>query len=92
MNLLGAPPVTDAPPSAQVDSEYRYRCGTCEKTFRIESALEFHNCRTGERTPSVPRWRVETAEWQEEGRMGLTENRTFGISHHSRPASGRQLV
>lgn len=38
-------------PSAQVDSEYRYRCGTCEKTFRIESALEFHNCRTGEQTP-----------------------------------------
>ncbi|KAK1344316.1 hypothetical protein QTO34_014882 [Cnephaeus nilssonii] len=31
----------------EVDSEYRYRCGTCEKTFRIESALEFHNCRTG---------------------------------------------
>uniref|UniRef100_A0ABI7ZBY1 PR/SET domain 15 n=1 Tax=Felis catus TaxID=9685 RepID=A0ABI7ZBY1_FELCA len=30
----------------EVDSEYRYRCGTCEKTFRIESALEFHNCRT----------------------------------------------
>uniref|UniRef100_G1QKN8 PR domain zinc finger protein 15 n=1 Tax=Nomascus leucogenys TaxID=61853 RepID=G1QKN8_NOMLE len=30
-----------------VDGEYRYRCGTCEKTFRIESALEFHNCRTG---------------------------------------------
>lgn len=36
------------PPSHQVDSEYRYRCGTCEKTFRIQSALEFHNCRTGE--------------------------------------------
>ena len=34
-------------PSHQVDGEYRYRCGTCEKTFRIESALEFHNCRTG---------------------------------------------
>ncbi|XP_074245334.1 PR domain zinc finger protein 15 isoform X3 [Saimiri boliviensis] len=31
----------------EVDGEYRYRCGTCEKTFRIESALEFHNCRTG---------------------------------------------
>ncbi|XP_069331036.1 PR domain zinc finger protein 15 [Eulemur rufifrons] len=31
----------------EVDSEYRHRCGTCEKTFRIESALEFHNCRTG---------------------------------------------
>uniref|UniRef100_A0A452S1C4 PR/SET domain 15 n=1 Tax=Ursus americanus TaxID=9643 RepID=A0A452S1C4_URSAM len=30
----------------EVDGEYRYRCGTCEKTFRIESALEFHNCRT----------------------------------------------
>lgn len=44
--------LTDALPSAQVDSEYRYRCGTCEKTFRIESALEFHNCRTGERAPA----------------------------------------
>ncbi|XP_057553375.1 PR domain zinc finger protein 15 isoform X3 [Hippopotamus amphibius kiboko] len=30
----------------EVDGEYRYRCGTCEKTFRIQSALEFHNCRT----------------------------------------------
>lgn len=49
MSLPWAPPLTDALPSAQVDSEYRYRCGTCEKTFRIESALEFHNCRTGER-------------------------------------------
>lgn len=38
-------------PCRQVDGEYRYRCGTCEKTFRIESALEFHNCRTGEQTP-----------------------------------------
>ncbi|KAG8518588.1 PR domain zinc finger protein 15 [Galemys pyrenaicus] len=34
----------------QVDGEYRYRCGTCEKTFRIESALEFHNCRTDDKT------------------------------------------
>ncbi|XP_023602687.1 LOW QUALITY PROTEIN: PR domain zinc finger protein 15 [Myotis lucifugus] len=34
----------------EVDSEYRYRCGTCEKTFRIESALEFHNCRTDDKT------------------------------------------
>ncbi|XP_010011212.1 PREDICTED: PR domain zinc finger protein 15-like, partial [Nestor notabilis] len=30
----------------EVDSEYRYKCTTCEKAFRIESALEFHNCRT----------------------------------------------
>lgn len=36
----------------EVDGEYRFRCGTCEKTFRIESALEFHNCRTGERAPA----------------------------------------
>lgn len=47
------PTTASAPPPAafshQVDSEYRYRCGTCEKTFRIQSALEFHNCRTGER-------------------------------------------
>ncbi|XP_074156577.1 PR domain zinc finger protein 15 isoform X1 [Sminthopsis crassicaudata] len=34
----------------EIDSEYRYRCGTCEKSFRIESALEFHNCRTDEKT------------------------------------------
>ncbi|XP_033711995.1 PR domain zinc finger protein 15 isoform X1 [Tursiops truncatus] len=34
----------------EVDSEYRYRCGTCEKTFRIQSALEFHNCRTDDKT------------------------------------------
>nr|KAF6475750.1 PR/SET domain 15 [Rousettus aegyptiacus] len=34
----------------EVDGEYRFRCGTCEKTFRIESALEFHNCRTDDKT------------------------------------------
>ncbi|XP_054829740.1 PR domain zinc finger protein 15 [Eublepharis macularius] len=34
----------------EVDSEYRYRCTTCEKAFRIESALEFHNCRTDDKT------------------------------------------
>uniref|UniRef100_A0A8C2RWL2 PR/SET domain 15 n=1 Tax=Capra hircus TaxID=9925 RepID=A0A8C2RWL2_CAPHI len=38
----------------EVDSEYRYRCGTCEKTFRIQSALEFHNCRTAT-SPSTRR-------------------------------------
>ncbi|KFP17791.1 PR domain zinc finger protein 15 [Egretta garzetta] len=31
-------------------SEYRYKCTTCEKAFRIESALEFHNCRTDDKT------------------------------------------
>lgn len=45
------PALPEALPSAQVDSEYRFRCSSCEKTFRIESALEFHNCRTGERPP-----------------------------------------
>uniref|UniRef100_A0A8C2XZ89 PR/SET domain 15 n=1 Tax=Capra hircus TaxID=9925 RepID=A0A8C2XZ89_CAPHI len=44
----------------EVDSEYRYRCGTCEKTFRIQSALEFHNCRTGERPPTSPSTRRST--------------------------------
>ncbi|XP_070606561.1 PR domain zinc finger protein 15 isoform X2 [Erythrolamprus reginae] len=34
----------------EVNNEYRYRCGTCEKAFRIESALEFHNCRTDDKT------------------------------------------
>uniref|UniRef100_A0A8C6XZK1 PR domain zinc finger protein 15 n=1 Tax=Naja naja TaxID=35670 RepID=A0A8C6XZK1_NAJNA len=34
----------------EVNSEYRYRCATCEKAFRIESALEFHNCRTDDKT------------------------------------------
>ncbi|XP_062060806.1 PR domain zinc finger protein 15 isoform X1 [Lepus europaeus] len=34
----------------EVDGEFRYRCGTCEKTFRMESALEFHNCRTDDKT------------------------------------------
>nr|KAF6383321.1 PR/SET domain 15 [Pipistrellus kuhlii] len=37
----------------EVDGEYRYRCGTCEKTFRIESALEFHNCRTDSSPPTA---------------------------------------
>ncbi|NXT20800.1 PRD15 protein, partial [Syrrhaptes paradoxus] len=31
-------------------NEYRYKCTTCEKAFRIESALEFHNCRTDDKT------------------------------------------
>ncbi|XP_072470847.1 PR domain zinc finger protein 15 isoform X1 [Notamacropus eugenii] len=35
---------------SEIDSEYRYRCGTCDKSFRIESALKFHNCRTDEKT------------------------------------------
>ncbi|KAM9259261.1 PR domain zinc finger protein 15 isoform 3-T3 [Cariama cristata] len=34
----------------EVDSEYRYKCTTCEKAFRIESSLEFHNCRTDDKT------------------------------------------
>ncbi|XP_010634904.1 PR domain zinc finger protein 15 [Fukomys damarensis] len=34
----------------RVDGEYRHRCGTCGKTFRMESALEFHNCRTDDKT------------------------------------------
>ncbi|XP_058152260.1 PR domain zinc finger protein 15 isoform X2 [Dasypus novemcinctus] len=34
----------------EVDGEYRHRCGTCEKAFRMESALEFHNCRTDDKT------------------------------------------
>ncbi|XP_025071198.1 PR domain zinc finger protein 15 isoform X2 [Alligator sinensis] len=34
----------------EVDSEYRFKCATCEKAFRIESALEFHNCRTDDKT------------------------------------------
>ncbi|OXB54833.1 hypothetical protein ASZ78_005766 [Callipepla squamata] len=34
----------------EVDSEYRFKCTTCEKAFRIESALEFHNCRTDDKT------------------------------------------
>lgn len=49
---LGAPAAPTDAALRQVDGEYRFRCGTCEKTFRIESALEFHNCRTGERAPA----------------------------------------
>ncbi|XP_029434311.1 PR domain zinc finger protein 15 isoform X2 [Rhinatrema bivittatum] len=30
----------------EVDHDYVYRCTVCEKAFRIESSLEFHNCRT----------------------------------------------
>ncbi|XP_071884715.1 PR domain zinc finger protein 15 isoform X13 [Anas platyrhynchos] len=40
----------DSRASSEVDSEYRYKCTTCEKAFRIESALEFHNCRTDDKT------------------------------------------
>lgn len=31
----------------QPDHEYKYKCNTCEKSFRLENALKFHNCRTG---------------------------------------------
>uniref|UniRef100_A0A673MBF0 PR domain zinc finger protein 15-like n=1 Tax=Sinocyclocheilus rhinocerous TaxID=307959 RepID=A0A673MBF0_9TELE len=32
------------------DIEYRYKCSTCEKSFRVENALRFHNCRTDDKT------------------------------------------
>ncbi|XP_067288816.1 PR domain zinc finger protein 15 [Pseudorasbora parva] len=32
------------------DVEYRYKCSTCEKSFRVENALRFHNCRTDDKT------------------------------------------
>ncbi|XP_075710747.1 PR domain zinc finger protein 15 isoform X3 [Rhinoderma darwinii] len=36
--------------SNEVDAEYRYRCATCEKAFRVEAFLEFHNCRTDDKS------------------------------------------
>ncbi|XP_053311705.1 PR domain zinc finger protein 15 isoform X2 [Spea bombifrons] len=33
-----------------VDVDYRYRCATCEKSFRVEAFLEFHNCRTDDKS------------------------------------------
>ncbi|CAH2219112.1 PR domain zinc finger 15-like isoform X1 [Pelobates cultripes] len=33
-----------------IDGEYRYRCATCEKAFRVEAFLEFHNCRTDDKS------------------------------------------
>ncbi|KAM8975449.1 PR domain zinc finger protein 15 isoform 2-T2 [Pelodytes ibericus] len=33
-----------------VDGEYRYCCATCEKAFRVEGFLEFHNCRTDDKS------------------------------------------
>lgn len=33
--------------SQQPDHEYKYKCNMCEKSFRLENALKFHNCRTG---------------------------------------------
>ncbi|XP_012683088.2 PR domain zinc finger protein 15 isoform X2 [Clupea harengus] len=32
------------------DVEYRHKCETCEKFFRVENALLFHNCRTDDKT------------------------------------------
>ncbi|XP_016345893.1 PR domain zinc finger protein 15-like [Sinocyclocheilus anshuiensis] len=32
------------------DIEYRYKCSTCGKSFRVENALRFHNCRTDDKT------------------------------------------
>ncbi|XP_065115991.1 PR domain zinc finger protein 15 isoform X1 [Paramisgurnus dabryanus] len=32
------------------DKEYKYKCLTCEKSFRVENALRFHNCRTDDKT------------------------------------------
>ncbi|XP_078512931.1 PR domain zinc finger protein 15 isoform X1 [Lissotriton helveticus] len=34
----------------EVDNDYIYMCPNCEKAFRIESALQFHNCRTDDKT------------------------------------------
>ncbi|XP_069801581.1 PR domain zinc finger protein 15 isoform X4 [Dendropsophus ebraccatus] len=34
----------------EVDADYRYRCATCEKAFRVEAFLEFHNCRTDDKS------------------------------------------
>ncbi|XP_078089136.1 PR domain zinc finger protein 15 isoform X3 [Mustelus asterias] len=33
----------------EVDDSYLFQCNTCLKAFRIRTALEFHNCRTGKR-------------------------------------------
>ncbi|XP_078265768.1 PR domain zinc finger protein 15 isoform X2 [Rhinoraja longicauda] len=33
----------------EVDDCYMFQCSTCLKAFRIRTALEFHNCRTGKR-------------------------------------------
>ncbi|KAK2828836.1 hypothetical protein Q5P01_019870 [Channa striata] len=32
------------------DQEYKYKCNTCKKSFRLENALKFHNCRTDDKT------------------------------------------
>ncbi|OCT91308.1 PR domain zinc finger protein 15 isoform X2 [Xenopus laevis] len=34
----------------EVDGDYRYRCNTCEKAFRVQGFLEFHNCRTDDKS------------------------------------------
>ncbi|XP_073524584.1 PR domain zinc finger protein 15 isoform X6 [Phyllobates terribilis] len=34
----------------EVDTDYRFRCATCEKAFRVEAFLEFHNCRTDDKS------------------------------------------
>ncbi|XP_061154614.1 PR domain zinc finger protein 15 isoform X2 [Syngnathus typhle] len=32
------------------DLEYKYKCMTCDKSFRLQNALNFHNCRTDDKT------------------------------------------
>ncbi|KAM4700014.1 PR domain zinc finger protein 15 isoform 2-T2 [Discoglossus pictus] len=34
----------------EVDTDYIFRCQTCEKAFRVEGFLEFHNCRTDDKS------------------------------------------
>ncbi|XP_060689815.1 PR domain zinc finger protein 15 isoform X2 [Hemiscyllium ocellatum] len=34
----------------EVDDSYLFQCNTCLKAFRIRTALEFHNCRTDDKT------------------------------------------
>ncbi|XP_059824729.1 PR domain zinc finger protein 15 isoform X2 [Hypanus sabinus] len=34
----------------EVDDSYMFQCPTCLKAFRIRTALEFHNCRTDDKT------------------------------------------
>lgn len=47
MRLRRANPPSSGPPVPQPDQEYKYKCNICDKSFRLENALKFHNCRTG---------------------------------------------
>lgn len=74
----------------QPDQEYKYKCNMCDKSFRLENALKFHNCRTGICTflkiHSPPSWQILPvlfgAAWKDMSHS--YQNHKPEMHHHTR--------